>query len=213
MTTETAGGQIRDEQEGAVRLGLAVVLPEVRDLQDACIDRLIQLLESRDGVRRVHVVRAGDTVNTEREDSRRPSLSSDERPLAPDEAALCLHYDPSRLTLGRIRALASSTGAEVTDRYAHAVVTFHLVGAEDAAHHRIALPRIGRSHRRAARRIEPMKLEIHHADPCLACCVTPVGRGVEGDRPRQGKRCGYGRGPKSRAGEDTDQTGLEEIAK
>lgn len=131
MTTETAGGQIRDEKEGALRLDLALVLPDVRDVQDACIERLIQLLERRDGVQRVHVVRAGDAAKAEHPESRASLPSDGERPLTADEAQLCLHYDPSRLTLGRIRALARSVGAEVTGTYAHSVIAFRLVGAED----------------------------------------------------------------------------------
>ena len=104
----------------SIRLDLPLILPEIGDLQDACIGRLIVLLEGRDGVARVHVTRAGTT-------DREPGAE----PQAVGEAQLCLHYDPERLTLTQITALGKAAGAEITDRFGHAEIPFHLVGTED----------------------------------------------------------------------------------
>ncbi len=112
-----ASQELRDR---SVRLNLPLVLPEVGELQDACVARLIRLLERREEVLRVHVVRAGEAD---------PAPGAE--PQAVGEAQLCLHYDPERLTLAQITALAQASGAEVTNRYGHEVIPFELVGSED----------------------------------------------------------------------------------
>ena len=119
------------DEEKAVRLDLDLVLPDVKDLQDACIERLVRLLERRAGVLRVHVVRPGEVGEPPSDAAPVGAENEVGTPLGANEAQLCLHYDPSRLTLSRIRAFARAAGAEVTDRYAHAIVAFRLVGTED----------------------------------------------------------------------------------
>jgi Cd2+/Zn2+-exporting ATPase len=111
--------------ERATRLDLPLLLPEVEDLRDACVARLVRLLERRDGVRGVHVLEAGET----------PPGEPPTRGGAPLGAAagpqLCLHYDPERLTLGQVTAIARAAGARVSDRFEHVVVPFRAVGSED----------------------------------------------------------------------------------
>ena len=92
----------------STRLDLPLLLPEVQDVQDACVVRLTRLLERRPGVTRVHVLRAGDTT-----------------------AQLCLHYDPEQLSLAQVSQLAHVAGAEVSQRFAHVVIPIRAVGAED----------------------------------------------------------------------------------
>ncbi|SHG76071.1 heavy metal translocating P-type ATPase [Massilia sp. CF038] len=79
-----------------LRLELPLILPNIEDEDDACIKRLQERLCGRPGVTNVHLVR-------------------------PDEGApqLCLHYDPTVLTLARVRELIHASGAEVTARYGH----------------------------------------------------------------------------------------------
>jgi Cd2+/Zn2+-exporting ATPase len=103
--------------ERTTRLDLPLLLPEVGDAQDACVDRLVRLLERRAGVARVHVLRAGE-----------------QEPGGPAPSAapqLCLHYDPERLSLARVTELARTVGAEVTDQFGHVVLGFRAVGTED----------------------------------------------------------------------------------
>ena len=99
--------------EKSFRLDLELVLPDVKDLQDACIERLVRLLERRPGVVRAHVVRPGETA--EPDPVRAPGGIGDRGgvPSSANEAQLCLHYDPARLTLRRILALVRAAGAEV----------------------------------------------------------------------------------------------------
>ena len=112
--------------ERSARLDLPLLLPEVKDLQDECVRRLIALLERRDGVRRVHVVRPGDPLP-----AGEPRVQKSDDAPTTDEPQLCLHYDPERLTLNQVTALARSTGAGVTERFGHAVIAFRAVGTED----------------------------------------------------------------------------------
>ena len=98
-----------------IRLDIPVLLPGVDDTQDECIARLISLLESRDGVDRVHVVK-GEAGRQGGADS--PGM-------------LCLHYDTERLTLGQIQELATAAGVDITNRFAHEVIPVRVFGAED----------------------------------------------------------------------------------
>ena len=78
-----------------LRLDIPVLLPEVHDERDACVDRLDTMLLHRDGITDAHVV-------------------ADESP-----AKLCIHYDPDAISLGRVRDLANAAGAELTEKYGH----------------------------------------------------------------------------------------------
>lgn len=75
-------------------LDLALVLPDIPDEQDACVERLTALLR-HEGMDRSHVVR---------EDGK---------------TRLCLHYDPERFGLADVRRLSAAAGASITKRYAH----------------------------------------------------------------------------------------------
>lgn len=107
-----------------LQLDLPVVLPDVSDAQDACVARVISLLESKPGVQRVHVARAADTAHGDHE--------PDRHDLDASEAFLCLHYDPEQVTLETLQHAVRAAGAEVTVRYAHVVLPFHAVGSEDS---------------------------------------------------------------------------------
>jgi Cd2+/Zn2+-exporting ATPase len=80
-----------------VQLDLPILLPDVPDAKDACVQRLTRSLQGRDGVDRVHIASA--------ENGR------------PDR--LCIHYDAEVLALSRIRQMARSLGTELTDQYGH----------------------------------------------------------------------------------------------
>jgi Cd2+/Zn2+-exporting ATPase len=80
-----------------IQLDLPILLPDVPDAKDACVERLTSSLQEREGVGRAHV---------------RASTNGD-----PD--ALCIHYDPDVVSLPRIRQMAKSLGTELTDYYGH----------------------------------------------------------------------------------------------
>ncbi|MBN8475732.1 heavy metal translocating P-type ATPase [Sulfuritalea sp.] len=77
-----------------LKLDLPLILPDVADERDACVGRLTRLLQA-EGMGMAHVVY---------EDGR---------------ARLCLHYDPQRFNVSRVRDLAQAAGAKIGDRFRH----------------------------------------------------------------------------------------------
>jgi len=76
---------------------LPILLPEVPDAADACVERLIARLKPRAGVSEVHVLPAAG-----------------EGP-----AKLCIHYDPDALSLATIRDEVHAAGAEIAQQFGH----------------------------------------------------------------------------------------------
>ncbi|GMU23343.1 MAG: ATPase [Phycisphaerae bacterium] len=91
------------------RIDLPILLPEVPDAQDACVNRLRLLLGGERGVGNVHVVEDGGTPT------------------------LCLHFDPALVSLAQVERLAKAAGARLTERFGHAVLSIHAIEGEDAA--------------------------------------------------------------------------------
>ena len=81
-----------------IRLDLHVLLPEAADACHACTRRLTEELAAAEGVERVHLV------------------PGEER-----DAQVCIHYEPARVDLPRLRRIAKRAGARITDRYGHAL--------------------------------------------------------------------------------------------
>ncbi|MFG1260570.1 heavy metal translocating P-type ATPase [Xanthobacter flavus] len=77
-----------------LRLDIPILLPNIADAADACVARLISELRGRDGIEYVHVA-------------------------AGEPAQLCVHYDVAVIALPRIRELAQSAGARITERFGH----------------------------------------------------------------------------------------------
>lgn len=82
-----------------LQVDLDVLLPEVDDERDRCVDRLVESLRHLEGVNEVHVVPA---------EADRP-------------ASLCLHVDAGSVSLSSVRDRARATGAEISERYGHAL--------------------------------------------------------------------------------------------
>lgn len=89
-----------------LRLDIPLVLPQFPDAHDAVVKRLLQDLQGRQGIDKVHVSEAaGD---------------------AP--AQLCIHFDPQALPLARIRELAQAAGARIAERFAHVLWQMEGIG-------------------------------------------------------------------------------------
>lgn len=84
-----------------VKLDLPLLLPDAPDDDQHCVDRLMVTLGQSTGVDDVHIV--DGTVH--------------------EPARLCLHFNPDTTSVARIRSLARSAGAEITDQFAHALLT------------------------------------------------------------------------------------------
>lgn len=79
-----------------VSLELSLIFPDLDNPQDRCVERLIQALSGRSGLEHVHL-----------------KSSSSGQPL------LCLHYQPSLITVSRLKELVSAQGAELSQKYGH----------------------------------------------------------------------------------------------
>lgn len=93
-----------------LRLDLPLLLPDVPDARDACVERLETILQSTQGVVRTHILNPED----------------------PETAVLCLHYDPTLIPLTEVRRIAEAAGATVTERFGHAVLPIRVIRGEDA---------------------------------------------------------------------------------
>ena len=77
-----------------LKLDLPLVLPDVADERDACVGRLTRLLQA-EGLELAHLAHENGNVR------------------------LCLHYDPQRFSVSRVRDLTQAAGAKIGDRFRH----------------------------------------------------------------------------------------------
>lgn len=96
-----------------IKINLDIILPDIPDEKDACVERIISELQGRNGIEKVHVVLA--------------SPNSD--------AQLCFHYDPAVITIDKVKRLAAEAGAKITNRYHHLVL--QVTGIRHARHARL----------------------------------------------------------------------------
>lgn len=125
-----------------LRLDLPLLLPEVPDARDACVRRLTESLESREGVERAHIRNAEDGARAE----------------------LCIHYDPAVLPLERIRRVAKTFGAEITTKFGH--VVWQVDGISDQRRARTVSARLRRLPgvlEAEANAVGPLRIEFDRA--------------------------------------------------
>ena len=82
------------------RINLNILLPDVPDERDECVSRIINSLEYKRGIDKVHVVP---------EEGNR-------------KAQLCFHYNPEEISITKIEQLARKAGAEITEHYGHLLI-------------------------------------------------------------------------------------------
>lgn len=88
-----------------LQLEIPVILPQVPNEKDSCVERLIQELQAKEGIEKVHIADThGDGV-----------------PL------LCFHYDPDIISIDRIQSLAERIGAEITEKYGHLLIELKVI--------------------------------------------------------------------------------------
>ncbi len=83
-----------------LQIKIPLILPEVPDEKDQCVDMLINRLRDAKGLEKVHL--------SEKTDNGVPQL--------------CFHYDPELISLDRVRTLARQTGAEITEKIGHKLI-------------------------------------------------------------------------------------------
>ena len=93
--------------EQTIELEIPLLLPGVESDDDACLKRLEAALQSHKALRRAH-------------------LERDKQPMA-----LCLHYDPDTVSLTEVKRLAERAGAQVANRYHHALIPIEGMDCSD----------------------------------------------------------------------------------
>lgn len=94
-----------------LKLEIPLILPEVPDEKDQCVEELISLLQAQKGLEKVHVSEAADNGVPQ----------------------LCFHYNPELISMNRVRSIAWQTGASITEKTGH-----KLIGVEGIRHPRHA---------------------------------------------------------------------------
>src|SRR6187431_3287637 len=79
------------------RLNLDLVLPDVPDEKDACVERIISAMAQKRGIEKVHIV---------------PESNG-------SKAQLCFHYNPAEISVEEVQKLSRESGAEITERFGH----------------------------------------------------------------------------------------------
>lgn len=79
------------------RIEIALLLPTVPNVRDACVKRLGNVLNAHAGIEAAHLAET---------DGGRPG-------------EICIHYDPKQLSVGQVRELARKAGIELEQRFGH----------------------------------------------------------------------------------------------
>lgn len=80
------------------KINLNILLPEVPDERDECVQRIIAVMQKHKGVEEAHVVGDGK------------------------EAQLCFHYYPDAISIDQIQARAREAGAAITQQFGHLLI-------------------------------------------------------------------------------------------
>lgn len=83
-----------------LKLEIPLILPEVPDEKDQCVQELISMLQEQKGLEKVHVPEAADNGVPQ----------------------LCFHYDPELISMDRVRSIARQTGASITEKIGHKLI-------------------------------------------------------------------------------------------
>ena len=92
------------------KLKIELLLPDIDNADDRCVQRLTDLLATKKGVGRVHL------------DTREQEVGK-----------ICVHFDPTIITVGEVRQFAMQAGVDLANRYGHILVE---VGTMTARHAR-----------------------------------------------------------------------------
>ncbi len=79
------------------QLKLGLLLPEIPDRSDACVQRLIDLLKAKDGVTDAHVTDV----------------------LGESKWQICIHFDADQVSIAEVRELAQRAGMALAERFGH----------------------------------------------------------------------------------------------
>jgi Cd2+/Zn2+-exporting ATPase len=92
-----------------LQLELEVLLPDIPDEKDRCVERLQELATAHRGIEKAHL----DHKN--------------------GKAVFCIHYDPSYLALSQVSRLVQKSGAQISRRYRHETLRLSDMDCADCA--------------------------------------------------------------------------------
>lgn len=95
--------------EKTMQLEIPVLLPEVEDEKDQCVQRLLEQISSHRGIEKAHVDRKND------------------------HAYFCLHYDQNLVSFVQLQRLAERAGAKVSKLYRHETLNITNMDCSDCA--------------------------------------------------------------------------------
>jgi len=79
------------------RINLDIVLPDIPNEKDNCVQRIIKTMTEKRGIEKVHIIPETET----------------------SMAQLCFHYNPDEISLEKVQRLSKEAGAGITERYGH----------------------------------------------------------------------------------------------
>ena len=94
--------------EKTIKLDIPLLLPDIEDEEDRCLETLEKTLLAQKGIFRAHV-----------KSGRPPQL--------------CIHYDPNLISLTAVQHIAQDAGSDFTERYRHERIPFGGITSTDAA--------------------------------------------------------------------------------
>ncbi len=95
--------------EKTVEISLPLLLPEIQDACDHCVERLQNRLQAQRGILQTH-------------------LHLDHDPMD-----LCIHYDPNLISLAAVKRIAEEAGSELRNGYHHEQIPFSGLDSADSA--------------------------------------------------------------------------------
>ncbi len=94
-------------EEKTLELEIPLLIPGLSNHQDNCLERLESALQSQRGILRAHI-----------ENQQDPQI-------------LCLHYNPSLISIEDVRRIAERAGAKIANRYRHEVIPIEGMDCSD----------------------------------------------------------------------------------
>lgn len=95
--------------EETIELDIPLILPDLENERDECIELLDTFIQDKRGIIRSHI-------------------ENDQEP-----PVLCVHYDPNQVTLQAVRRLAIDAGSDLSGRYRHERIPFEGMANADEA--------------------------------------------------------------------------------
>jgi Cd2+/Zn2+-exporting ATPase len=94
-------------EEKTLELEVPLLIPGLVNHEDNCLEKLENALQNQKGILRAHVEHEKDPL------------------------VLCLHYNPSLISIDGVRRIAGRTGGEIGRRYRHEVVQIEDMDCSD----------------------------------------------------------------------------------